>query len=162
MGTIIAAAIAATAAVVGWIYNGRQTRLARIRENKEVKYGQLLRYSKGFFESNRNADDIDDFISVYREAWLYCPDRVIKAINTFLDLVTDTANQSSDERKLKAHAQIVTAMRRDLLGIDKTNLIGADFRQLTAVRDQLLIPRTSSTDSDRTVKGLKEEPPNDT
>ena len=92
---------------------------------KEEKYSNLLILLRGFLGRTTSGETKRRFFEEQYKSWLYCSDRVVKAINKMLQFVIDSRGKEPEKDK-KAVGNIVFEMRKDLLG--KTELTSKDFR----------------------------------
>jgi len=92
---------------------------------KEEKYSNLLILLRGFLGRTTSGETKRRFFEEQYKSWLYCSDRVVKAINKMLQFVIDSRDKEPEKDK-KAVGNIVFEMRKDLLG--KTELTSKDFR----------------------------------
>ena len=111
--------------IVLWGLNERSKLKWEERTRKEKRYQGFLESIHGFYVTSQDEKQKEKFLQELKLAWLYCPDDVIKAGNTFLGTVA-TGAQSSDEVKERALAEFEIALRRDLHG--KTELTVEDHR----------------------------------
>lgn len=97
----------------------RETERAKKEERayvrRERRYAGLLKSLPGFFVNSTNRAATDEFIREYNLAWLYCPDDVVRACNSFLLAASGRHPMTDDERKATL-ANLVVTMRRDLRG----------------------------------------------
>ena len=92
---------------------------------KEEKYSNLLILLRGFLGRTTSGETKRRFFEEQYKSWLYCSDRVVKAINKMLQFVIDSRDKEPEKDK-KAVGNIVFEMCKDLLG--KTELTSKDFR----------------------------------
>ena len=126
-------------AFLGWLLNESSKRYWERHKRKEERYIALLESLKGFYVSTGSAtarDEKDRFLQQLSVGWLYCPDSVIRQIYLFLKNVS-VGERKSDEEKERAVGEIVSLMRKDLLGKrfwfwDRTSLKASDYRHLKA------------------------------
>jgi hypothetical protein len=89
---------------------------------KEEKYAKLLLTLQGFMGSTANAETKRAFFQEQYQAWLYCSDEVVLAINNLVDLVKRNYGKTPNpEEGRRAVGGIVLAMRKDLLGRTSLN-----------------------------------------
>lgn len=126
-------------AFLGWLFNEYSKRYWERHKRKEERYIALLESLKGFYVSTAPAtarDNKDRFLQQLSVGWLYCSDSVIRKIYMFLEYVS-VGERKSDEEKERAVGEIVSLMRKDLLGKrfwfwDRTRLKASDYRHLKA------------------------------
>lgn len=116
-------------AVLAWLLNEWQKRIAFQYERKEANYKELIRSLRGFYAGEKNAESLKlDFLNQLNAAWLYCPDDVIRKGYTFIESVRGV---TPDEI---AMGDFVAALRSDLLSrklVRSTELAARDFKHLT-------------------------------
>ena len=126
-------------AFLGWLLNEHSKREWERYKRKEERYVALLESLKGFYTNTGPTiagDDKERFLQQLSVGWLYCPDSIIRQIYIFLNHVS-TGVRKSDEEKEKAVGEIVSLMRKDLLGKrfllrGRTRLKASDYRHLKA------------------------------
>ena len=110
---LLAVVVPLVGAVAVWCLNECAKRRWEKYKRKEERYTNLLESLCGFYVSSQNSEQKNKFIQELRLAWLYCPDKVIRAGNAFLATVETNAS-SSDAEKERALAEFVLALRRNL------------------------------------------------
>ena len=75
----------------------------------------FLQSVPGFYAVSQDEKLKEKFINDLRLAWLYCPDKVVRAGNDFLATVTSDS-ESTEEEKQTRLAEFELELRRDLLG----------------------------------------------
>jgi hypothetical protein len=131
---VLELAIPLLAAVVAWFVNESRKRAWEEYQRKETNYKALLIASRGFYANALDAQKKTDFLQQVDICWLYCPDEVIRRLNGFLDSV-QTGAQSTDVDRTHAFAELVLAIRRDLLqrrSTGSTSLSREDYRLFRA------------------------------
>ena len=111
------------AAIVAWWLNERSKLNWDRYKRKEERYLGFLQSMPGFYENSQDAEMKGRFISDLRLAWLYCPDKVVRAGNEFLTAVTTGSEATEGEVQIKL-AEFELELRRDLL--ERTNLTAED------------------------------------
>jgi hypothetical protein len=118
-------------AVVAWLANEWQKRIAQQYERKEQRYKELLSSLRGFYVGAANAEALmAEFLVQLNISWMYCPDDVIRKAYAFLDTVR-VGERATDEQKEFALGTLVVAIRADSLArtlVHKTSLKPSDFR----------------------------------
>lgn len=108
-----------------------QQRKEEMFKKRERVYQKMIENIDGFY----NSEDWDKkliFFSADREAWLYCPDNVIKSVKRF----TETLPKSSaftDEEKFNRLSEMLIEMRNDLIKLEtitQTNLTPSDLNRV--------------------------------
>ena len=112
---IIAVLVPILAAIVAWWLNERSKLKWERYKRKEERYMGFLQSIRGFYAGSPDEQLKEKFINDLRLAWLYCPDRIVRAGNTFLSTV-DSASESTDQDKQSKLAEFELELRRDLLG----------------------------------------------
>ena len=120
---VLAVMIPILAAIVAWWLNERSKLNWERYKRKEERYMGFLRSIPGFYEGSQDEELKERFISDLRLAWLYCPDKVVRAGNEFLAGVT-TGSEAMEEEVQTKLAEFELELRRDLLG--RTNLTAKD------------------------------------
>jgi hypothetical protein len=120
--------------IVTWYLNEKSKRIYQEYKRKEIKYSELIRCLRGFYEDSTDKELKNAFLNQYRLCWMYCSDDVIQKTNKFLKMV-QTGQEHSDEEKEKAVGELILAIRIDLISrkpLKKTTLKPEDFKHLTA------------------------------
>lgn len=112
-GPLLAVIVPLASAIVAWWLNEMGKRRWETYKRKEQRYVSLLKSLRGFYVRSQDATEKERFLEELRLAWLYCPDKVIKAGNAFLATVA-TGAKCSDQEKESALAGFVIALRKDL------------------------------------------------
>lgn len=123
-------ALPALAAIVAWFFNERSKLAWEQYKRKEENYKELLRCLKGFYVSTQDRDLKAKFVDQVNLLWLYAPDHVIQAANTFLEKV-----MSGAQDKELACGALVEAARKDLLArkiVRRSDLNSTHFRHFTS------------------------------
>lgn len=123
-------AIPAFAAIVAWFFNERSKLTWEQYKRKEENYKELLRCIRGFYVSTQDSEIKSQFVQQSNLLWLYAPDHVIQAANTFLHKV-----QTGAPDKELAFGEVVLLARKDLLSrkiVRHTKLTASDFRHFTS------------------------------
>ncbi len=118
-------------AVIGsyltYYFTSRSKRHEAIVKYKEEKYSKLLLKLQGFVGVTAGGKAKREFFEEQYQAWLYCSDEVVEAMNDMVKQVIDSKGKPPNpEEGRKAVGNIVLAMRKDLLG--KTKLDYKAFR----------------------------------
>lgn len=113
IAVVVAALIASTIGVLGYVIKGYMDRKARDRREREKRYIQMLKTLKGFYVGSQNSQLVQEFVDVLNESYLYASDDVIKAVNDFLFAVK-VGVPSSDADREKAFQRLILTIRRDL------------------------------------------------
>lgn len=112
-------------AVIVWFVNEWRKRIWEQYQRKEESYKELLRCLRGFYAGAASKEDLKlEFLIQLDRCWLYCPDDIILKGYAFL-LSVHTSSSSTDEAKLNAMGEFVTAIRKDLISrklVRQTNL----------------------------------------
>lgn len=140
-------------AAVAWFVSQWQQRSRDEFLRREALYGELLRAMQGFYEAPtqqlQNSTAMiapisqatqlkNEFINQYRLAWLFAPDPVILAVNTFFDAMhAQRETPASGREKEEALGKVVTEVRRNLFRPkfwlwNRTNLNSDSFRHVRA------------------------------
>lgn len=123
--TLAAVFVPLAGAVFVWWLKQHSKIKWQMRKQKERRYKAFLESMEGYYAARENKEKKDRFLSELRLAYLYCPDDVIRAGNTFLDTVEVGANSSDGKRK-QALAEFELSLRRDIYG--RTALTTNDYR----------------------------------
>ena len=75
----------------------------------------FLQSIRGFYAGSESEELKEQFINDLRLAWLYCPDKIVRAGNDFLATVSSGA-ESTEDQKHRRLAEFELELRRDLLG----------------------------------------------
>ncbi|WP_157600157.1 hypothetical protein [Saccharospirillum impatiens] len=125
-------------ATIAWFANEWRKRRWEEYQRKEDRYQELIKSLRGFHLSTVSAEESkalkNKFIDQLNLCWMNCPDEVIYKAYGFIDSV-HTGKKSTDEEKEKALAELILAIRKDLLSnkvLSKTALTPGDFRVLTS------------------------------
>lgn len=113
IGPLLTVIIPLVGAIAVWCLNELAKRRWERYKRKEERYVSLLNSLRGFYVSPQDAKQKERFLEEFRLAWLYCPDKVIKAGNAFLATLAIGA-KCSDQEKESALAGFVLALRNDL------------------------------------------------
>lgn len=129
----------------GWILSEWSSWRKMSFEWKLRRYERLMERLSAFYEGvaatregGAATDPRDEFLAEYRRAWLYSPDDVIRAGNTFLWAVSTSERVDAAERR-RAALGFVTALRWDLFRwgpFRRTRLTGDDFEFWSPTGDQ--------------------------
>lgn len=111
------------AAIVAWWLNERSKLNWERYKRKEERYMGFLRSIPCFYKGSQDEELKERFISDLRLAWLYCPDKVVRAGNEFLAAVTTGSEATGEEVPTKL-AEFDLRLSGDLLG--RTNLTSED------------------------------------
>lgn len=87
-----------------------------------------------FYKGFAGGSGAINFVEQYRLAWLYAPDDVVRAIETFLATQKpDKTPEEKDKLGAAALAELVFAVRSDLFNTARlqTGLTSADFMHVT-------------------------------
>lgn len=87
------------------------------RQKKIGAYEELLGTIKGFYKINNpkiGETDKELFIQQYTKALVYLSDRVVFAINNFLETIKVKENPASDAERLSSFRKVVLAIRKDI------------------------------------------------
>lgn len=120
------------AALATWFLNERQKRKWEQYQRKETSYKELLSCVRGFYEGG-TLDLKQKFLDQLAQAWLYCPDEVVRLGYNFLKSMDKATVTSPDERQERLGA-FVLAIRKDLLSgelVKSTDLKKSDFLIIT-------------------------------
>ena len=109
---------------VTWLVNERSKRGEAEYRRKETRYSALMRAFRGFYQDGK-PEDLQAFADEMAQAWLYCPDRVIRAGSSFIDAVK-VGNEHPEPIRRAMAAQFVLEMRHDLL--KRSDLTAEDYR----------------------------------
>ncbi len=112
---VFAVLVPILAAIVAWWLNERSKLKWERCKRKEERYMGFLESIRGFYVGSQDEQLKEKFINDLRLAWLYCPDKVVRAGNAFLATV-DSASESTDHDKQSKLAEFELELRRDLLG----------------------------------------------
>ena len=112
---IFAVLVPVLAAIVAWWLNERSKMKWERYKRKEERYMGFLESIRGFYAGSQNERLKEKFINDLRLAWLYCPDKIVRAGNAFLATV-DSASESTDQDKQSKLAEFELELRRDLRG----------------------------------------------
>ncbi len=139
------AVVAGGFTILGWALSEWSRWRKMSFEWKLARYERLMERLSAFYEgvaATRNggaATDLrDEFLAEYRRAWLYSPDDVVRAGNTFLRAVSTSERVDAAERR-RAALGFVTALRWDLFRLGpfrRTRLTGDDFEFWSPTGDQ--------------------------
>lgn len=102
-------------AVLVWWLNEQSKLKWERQKRKEDRYIGFLQSIRGFYEGSENEELKEKFITELRLAWLYCPDKVVRAGNAFLATVSDGTNGTEKDSQARL-AEFELELRRDLLG----------------------------------------------
>ncbi len=109
-------------AVVLWFLSERSKRRAEIYQRKEHRYISLLESLPGFMvntDVKTSSQKKTEFLHQLDLCWLYCPPRVVRKGNDFLDKVIveeQEQEQYTEEEKQSSLKEFVESLRRDLRG----------------------------------------------
>ena len=129
-------------AVLIWFFNEFSKRRADHHQRKEDRYIALLNSLPGFMadaDSGSSMQNREQFLRQMELCWLYCPSSVVRAGYDFLDLVSEGASPSDEERRMIL-GKFIMSIREDLMGrklrwgFSSTKLRAADFRILRALQ----------------------------
>ena len=112
---IVAVLVPILAAILAWWLNERSKLNWERYKRKEERYTGFLQSVPGFYAGSQDEKLKEKFINDLRLAWLYCPDKVVRAGNNFLATVTSDS-ESTEEEKQTRLAEFELELRRDLLG----------------------------------------------
>lgn len=152
VGTIVATGVGA---LLGWILAEWSSWRKMSFEWKLRRYERPMERLSAFYEGvaatrkgGAATDPREEFLAEYRRAWLYSPDDVIRAGNTFLRAVSTSEPVDAAERR-RAALDFVTALRWDLFRwgplrwgplrrgpLRRTQLTGDDFEFWSPTHDQ--------------------------
>lgn len=104
--------IPAMTAVVGWLATENRKLFWERYRKKEERYIELMETLGGFYDRSPDPDLVNRWVRNYRLCWLYAPDQIIYAANSFMRALTDKT-KSGKERQ-PALALLVLAIRTDL------------------------------------------------
>ena len=116
--------------VYTWRTNQDAQRAQNEYQRKEQLYRELLRSVTVFYKGTSPPQDTGPFLEQYRLSWLYAPDDVVRALETFLRTQKqETPATQRDEMGQKALSELVAAIRNDLFGTVRirTKLSASDF-----------------------------------
>jgi hypothetical protein len=131
--------IGAGGAVAAWLWsvwtwhkNQALVRSQNEYQRKEQLYRDMLKSTTVFYKgaSVPASPPVASFLEQYRLAWLYAPDDVIQAFDSFLNTQkSDKSAEQKDQLGQKALAELVSAVRKDLFNTAKrpTELRATDF-----------------------------------
>ena len=128
----IAIVLSATAGIFSWYLSQRSKMNLSQHRRKQERYIELLNGAQGFYDDTAESElgkGKQEFIQSYEKCWLYCPDPLIEALDTFLQSISD---EESSEEKRYALGECVIQMRKDLLsrrvfGSKRTKLTAGQF-----------------------------------
>ena len=112
-------------AVIFWFMNEKSKRNWESYKSREEKYINLIENLEGFYESSIDTEKKRKFINELKLCWLYAPDNVIMAANTFLKYNSVGTNVTMDERH-KSVGKLILEIRKDLKNT-KNKLSEKDF-----------------------------------
>ncbi len=112
---IFAVLVPLLVAIVAWGLNERSKLNWERYKRKEERYMGFLLSIRGFYEGSEDTKLKEKFIDDLRLAWLYCPDKVVRAGNDFLASV-NSGSESTDQEKQTTLGKFELELRRDLLG----------------------------------------------
>ena len=125
--SFFALASAIIGGLVTYYFTSKSKKFEAILKFREEKYSNLLILLQGFVGETVSFETKKKFFEEQYKSWIYCSDKVVKAINNMVLLVIESEGRDPDpEAGRKAIGNIVLAMRKDLLG--KTSLSYMDFR----------------------------------
>lgn len=132
--SIVAAIISATVIIASWFVNQAVRINATIRRRIEKRYLKLIDNLRGFYSSSNDVSKKDEFLALYRECWLYSSDDVVKAMNSFIESISDGTEQSEEDKRLRL-GNCILEMRKDLnrrqyLRGKKTRLTADEFQHI--------------------------------
>ena len=139
MGLLEAIVGATVTLVGGYLLNRKWERDRKVLEEKYERYERLISFLRlGFGDSRASdAEKTKAKEDYYRETylvWLYAPDSVIEAINSFaLAFARFVADQTweNNQASNSLASELVCAMRKDLMGegffLPRTKLKASDF-----------------------------------
>jgi len=111
----IAGAVAAWIwSVFTWYKSQVEQRSQHEFARKESLYKELLRVLSVFYKGGPKTG-AEPFLEQYRLSWIYAPDDVVRALNSFLD----TQKIEATEELLPPHEQAAIRSRRDACGSQK-------------------------------------------
>jgi len=119
-------AIPAFGAIIAWFVNERSKLSWEQYKRKEENYRELLRCIRGFYVSSQDTAMKSQYVHQNNLLWLYAPDHVIRAANSFLEKV-----QAGVQDKEEAFGEVVLLARKDLLSrriVQRTDLTPSDFK----------------------------------
>jgi hypothetical protein len=129
-------AVPAAGAIVAWYFNERSKVRSEQLQRKEERYRELLRCLKGFYVGSQDAALKREFIDQSKLCWLYAPDDVVRKVNAFFRAIhTERVPPATDEEKERALAELVLAIRKDMLRrkiIRRTRLSPLDWKSFNA------------------------------
>ena len=131
MDQTFAGAVPILAIFVAWLLGEYGKRRASLSQRKEKRYEGLLHALTGFYVDAADRRKRESFLDEWRMAWLYCPDRVVRAGNRFLATVQEGSATNEESRRV-ALSDFVSAIRTDLHRMSR--LSGSDF-VIHSVRD---------------------------
>ena len=114
--------------LVMWVLNQHAKWKWEKHFRKEERYLGFLDSLTGFYTGSASSETKTEFLRQLRLAWLYCPDKVIRLGNQFLDTVKVKEAKSTDEEKETALGNLLLELRRDMFGKTKTSLKAADYK----------------------------------
>ena len=128
----MAIALSATIGIISW-YLGQRSKLSLLqRRRREARYLELLAGAQGFYGDTPESElgrVKKEFIRSYEKCWLYCPDKIVTALETFLQSTSDNENPKEMESAL---GECIMEMRKDLrsrrvFGSKRTKLTARQF-----------------------------------
>lgn len=87
IGSVAGSVLTPLALVVVWWLNELFKRREKNRKRQEQRYTALLESVSGYYTDDFSENKRQEFTKQWRIAWLYCPDRVIRKVNGFLNAV---------------------------------------------------------------------------
>lgn len=101
-------------------------------KRREEIYNNLIESIRSFNNLTHNPEGQKLFLATYQKAWLYCPDKIVKKIEQFIDAINADSGLNA-KQGIEAIQEIHLLIREDLISLEEiveTGLKWKEFRNV--------------------------------